>query len=106
MIIPLVENLQVQGYVAAIIAYVFFAGNPDFQPAYFIIGGRDQFVRQSEVTGRYQEMAKAGVQTVCRVFPTAPHGFGIGIGTAAEGWMNDAISFWEQHMKNKNNVQK
>ena len=46
-------------------------------------------------------MQKAGVQTVCRVFPTAPHGFGIEIGTEAEGWIDDAISFWEKHMKNK-----
>lgn len=26
------------------------------------------------------------------------HGFGLGIGTTAEGWIDDAISFWEKHM--------
>ena len=94
---------------AAIIAYVFFEGNPKFQPddpaAYFIIGGRDHLVRQRDVTDRYEQMKKAGVPTVCRVYPTAPHGFGIGIGTEAEGWVDDAVSFWEQNMKDKKHIQ-
>ena len=38
--------------------------------------------------------------------PYSSHGFGIGIGTEAEGWMDDAVSFWEQHMKEKNHVQR
>lgn len=95
---------------AAIIAYVIFEGNPRFQPddpaAYFIIGGRDRLVPQRAITGRYEEMKRAGVRTICRVFPNAPHGFGVGIGTEAEGWIDDAISFWEKNMKNKNNIQK
>ena len=94
---------------AAIIAYVFFEGHPDFQPedpaAYFIIGGKDGLVDVKDVTDRYEEMKKAGVSTVCRVLPTAPHGFGIGIGTEAEGWMDDAVTFWEQHMKDKKHIQ-
>ena len=95
---------------AAIIAYVFFEGHPNFQPddpaAYLIIGGRDHLVRERDITDRYEEMKKAGVAAACRVFPTAPHGFGLGIGTEAEGWVDDAISFWEQHMKDKNHIQK
>ena len=26
------------------------------------------------------------------------HGFGLGTGTVAEGWINDAVAFWEQQM--------
>ena len=26
------------------------------------------------------------------------HVFGIGTGTVAEGWVTDAIQFWEDHM--------
>lgn len=29
------------------------------------------------------------------------HGFGLGIGTVAEGWINEAISFWERQMKTR-----
>ena len=28
-------------------------------------------------------------------YPGLRHGFGIGKGTAAEGWVDEAISFWE-----------
>lgn len=27
------------------------------------------------------------------------HGFGLGIDTAAEGWLRDAVAFWEEHRK-------
>ena len=27
------------------------------------------------------------------------HGFGLGIGTEAEGWINDAVAFWERNSK-------
>ena len=46
-------------------------------------------------------MKRAGGRTIWRVFPNAPHGFGVGIGTEAEGRIDDAISFWEKNMKNK-----
>ena len=28
-----------------------------------------------------------------------PHGFGLGEGTVAEGWVNRAVRFWERQMK-------
>ena len=27
------------------------------------------------------------------------HGFGLGIDTAADGWLRDAVAFWEEHRK-------
>lgn len=33
------------------------------------------------------------------VYTEAMHGFGAGVGTDAEGWTEDAIAFWEAHMK-------
>ena len=36
------------------------------------------------------------------VYDGLSHGFGIGIGTAAEGWVNDAIKFWKDNMKTTN----
>lgn len=29
------------------------------------------------------------------VYNDAPHGIGLGRGTDAEGWLNDAVAFWE-----------
>jgi len=31
-------------------------------------------------------------------YPGLSHGFGLGTGTAAEGWINEAVSFWEAQM--------
>ena len=28
------------------------------------------------------------------------HGFGLGTGTVAEGWIEDAVRFWETNTKN------
>ena len=33
------------------------------------------------------------------VFDGLPHGFGLGEGTVAEGWINRAIAFWEWQMQ-------
>lgn len=49
-------------------------------------------------------MKAAGIPIECRVYPTAPHGFAMGYGTEAEGWFDDAIHFWESHMKNPENA--
>ena len=43
-------------------------------------------------------MKAAGVTVEYHVFPNAPHGFGLGIVTSAEGWINNAVRFWERHM--------
>jgi hypothetical protein len=31
------------------------------------------------------------------VFPGLGHGFGLGEGTVAEGWLDNAVSFWLLH---------
>ena len=33
------------------------------------------------------------------IFNGLPHGFGIGKGTVAEGWIDNAINFWKKQMK-------
>ena len=32
------------------------------------------------------------------VFDGLSHGFGLGTGTAAEGWLDNAVEFWERQM--------
>ena len=34
------------------------------------------------------------------VYQNVGHGFGLGIGTSAEGWLEDAVRFWDKHMSN------
>ena len=49
------------------------------------------------------KMNALGIHTEFHVYPGLPHGFGLGIGTVAEGWIDDAVSFWEKQMNNEDN---
>lgn len=40
-----------------------------------------------------------GTDAMIEVFQGLPHGFGIGTGTAAEGWIENAVEFWERNME-------
>ena len=61
----------------------FFIQNGNYNT---VIVMRDGRVRK-EITGGEIE-----------VFDGLPHGFGLGIGTAAEGWLDNAVRFWERNM--------
>lgn len=39
-----------------------------------------------------------GTDAEIEVFEGLPHGFGLGEGTIAEGWIDHAIAFWERQM--------
>ena len=32
-------------------------------------------------------------------YPQLGHGFGLGVGTTAEGWIDDATAFWAKHIE-------
>lgn len=83
------------------IAYTYFAGHPAFKPddppAYLIVGMNDWIVPHEEVKERAEEMRAAGIEVECHILRHTQHGFGIGNGTPAEGWMEQAMAFWEKH---------
>ena len=37
-----------------------------------------------------------GIPTEFHAFNGLGHGFGLGTGTVAEGWINGAVAFWEE----------
>ena len=39
-----------------------------------------------------------GIDAEFHLFPNLRHGFGLGVGTSAQGWMDGAVAFWEKHM--------
>ena len=46
---------------------------------------------------RIDALAAMGVPTEYHSYPGLGHGFGLGIGTVAEGWLDLAVAFWEQN---------
>lgn len=47
---------------------------------------------------RLTAMQNIGIDTGFHVYPGLSHGFGLGIGTVAEGWLNDAVTIWKKQM--------
>lgn len=47
---------------------------------------------------RVAALSALGIPTEFHHYPGLPHGFGLGTGTAAEGWLDQAVAFWEAQM--------
>ncbi len=67
-------------------------------PTYINIGMRDTHAYPGNVTLRVNSLNAVGVETELEMFETLYHGYNIGRGTEAEGWVDRAIAFWERHM--------
>ena len=47
---------------------------------------------------RLNTLDSYGIPTEFHAYDGLPHGFGLGTGTIAEGWIYDAVTFWENQM--------
>ncbi|WP_291447873.1 dienelactone hydrolase family protein [Desulfovibrio sp.] len=77
---------------------------PNDPPTFSIVSADDPIVRASNVENRITEMREAGIDVELRKYKNAGHGFGLGIGTDAQGWMEHAIRFWEKHLPDDSRV--
>jgi len=70
----------------------------NYPPAFITVSEDDGIVNVSVVDKRVENMKKAGIEVEYRKYKNAGHGFGLGVGTDAEGWIEYAIQFWENHI--------
>lgn len=63
-------------------------------PTYAVVGENDGIAPARVMERRIEALAAAGVPAGIEVFPHLGHGFGLGVGTSAEGWTEEAIAFW------------
>ena len=68
-------------------------------PTYNCVGTSDGIASYRTMERRSEAIQANGTDTMIEVFPGLSHGFGLGTGTIAEGWLNNAVLFWEKHMK-------
>lgn len=68
-------------------------------PTYACVGDRDSIASWQITKARLDAMRADGIPTEFHRYPSLGHGFGLGTGTSAEGWLDDAVDFWEQQMK-------
>ena len=83
----------------AVIAYTGQATySSDFSPSFITVAANDGIANVNTVEQRVENLRKAGVEVEYRRYKTAGHGFGLGVGTDAEGWLDLAVAFWKKHI--------
>lgn len=82
---------------AAIIQYT---GHSEYSesdpPTYVCVGTNDGIANWRTMERRLEAMSELGIPTEFHAYEGLGHGFGLGTGTVAEGWIKDAVSFWEE----------
>ncbi len=66
-------------------------------PTFSAVGTGDGIASWRTMQQRIEAIRASGTPAQIEVFSGLPHGFGIGAGTEAEGWLDDAVAFWEQN---------
>ena len=74
----------------------------DDVPTYACVGSGDGIAYWRTMKVRLDGLSSLGIPTEFHVYEGLPHGFGLGTGTVAEGWIDDAVRFWERQMKDNN----
>ncbi len=67
-------------------------------PTFACVGENDGIANWRTMQRRLDGMKALGIETEFQHYEGLRHGFGIGTGTIAEGWVDDAVSFWERQM--------
>jgi len=68
-------------------------------PTYNCVGDLDGIASYRTMEERINKIKQNGTDAEIEIFEGLPHGFGLGEGTKAEGWINNAIKFWERNRK-------
>lgn len=79
-----------------------YTGHSDvarFEPPTFVaVGERDGISPPAVMERRVEALRRAGTVVEYHRYPNVGHGFGLGVGTSAEGWIADAVRFWAKHI--------
>lgn len=70
----------------------------DDSPTFAVVSEDDLIASADTMEQRIRNLQNNGVAAGILTFQNVGHGFGLGIGTEAEGWLNRAIAFWEEHI--------
>lgn len=77
-----------------------YTGHSDYStndPAtYACVGEHDGIADWRVMKRRLERLSKMGIATQFHKYPNLGHGFGLGIHTPADGWIDEAILFWQK----------
>jgi acetyl esterase/lipase len=72
---------------------------PNEPPTFAVVGEEDGIAPPYVMERRISALRRAGTPVEFHRFENLEHGFGLGTGTSAEGWVNCAVLFWERFVK-------
>jgi len=73
--------------------------NGNEPPTYACVGTSDGIASYRVMESHINQIKANGTDAEIEIFAGLPHGFGLGEGTIAEGWLDHAVKFWENQMK-------
>lgn len=80
-----------------------YAGQPRFSqndPAVFTALGEDDWIINAKnVESAVKESREAGADIKFYLYRDTNHGFGLRTDTNAEGWLDNVVRHWEEHMR-------
>lgn len=78
-----------------VMAYTGHADSSPPEPATFVVvGEQDGIAPPAVMERRVTALREAGTEVEYHMYDNVGHGFGLGIGTSAEGWLDVAVRFW------------
>ena len=84
---------------AVVMAYTGHSDHSSAEPPTFVVVGREDGIAPPAVMERrVKALRKDGTPVEFHEYEGLGHGFGLGTGTSAEGWVFEAIRFWETSM--------
>lgn len=84
---------------AVIMQYTGLSEYSEGDPATFVtVGENDGIANWRVMKQRLDGMSALGIDTEFHSYKGLGHGFGLGTGTVAEGWLNQAIAFWQRQL--------
>jgi acetyl esterase/lipase len=73
--------------------------SPTETPTFVVVGEEDGIAPPAIMESRVAALRKSGTPVEYHKYRNLGHGFGLGIGTSAEGWVFEAIRFWETSIR-------
>jgi len=67
-------------------------------PTFVAVGETDGIAPPAVMERRVAALRRVGTDVEYHRYPGVGHGFGLGVGTSADGWIGDAIRFWAKHI--------
>ena len=68
-------------------------------PTFVAVGDQDGIAPPAVMEARVAALRRSGTRVEYHSYPGVGHGFGTGHGTSAQGWIGQAIRFWEKEIK-------